>query len=116
VGRPVVYFEIGCRDRAAGAAFSSSLFEWDVDGAGDSSAFTTNAGRGIDGHLAALGHEPHAYTIFYVEVDDLDATLARAAELGGATLLGPVAIPDGTFAWLSDPQGNTVGVIQPTSS
>jgi uncharacterized protein len=87
-----------------------------VDDAGDSSAFTTNAGRGIDGHLAALGHEPLAYTIIDVEVDDLDATLARAAELGGATLVGPMAIPDGTFAWLSDPQGNTIGVIQPTSS
>lgn len=116
MGRPVVYFEIGCRDRAAGSAFYSSLFDWDVDDVGDSSAFTTNAGRGIDGHLAALGHPPHAYTIFYVEVEDLTQTLARAAELGGSTLVGPVVIPDGVFAWLSDPQGNTIGLIQPAPS
>ena len=75
-----MYFEIGCRDRAAGAAFYAELFDWDVHDGGDSSAFTTNAGRGIDGHLAALGHEPHAYTIFYVEVEDLDATIARAVD------------------------------------
>lgn len=115
MGRPVVYFEIGCRDRTAGAAFYAALFDWEVDAAGDSSAFTTNAGRGIDGHLASLGHEPHTYTMFYVEVDDLDATLARATSLGGSTLVGPVEIPDGRFAWLQDPQGNTVGVIQPAA-
>jgi uncharacterized protein len=113
MGRPVVYFEIGCRDRAAGAAFYSALFDWDAADGGDSTAFTTNAGRGIDGHLAALGHEPHAYTIFYVEVDDLDATLVRATALGATTLVGPVAIPDGAFAWIRDPQGTTIGVIQP---
>ena len=116
MGRPVVYFEIGCKDRAAGAAFYSALFEWTADTSGESSTFTTNAGRGIDGHLASLGHEPHTYTMFYVEVDDLDATLARAAELGGATLVGPVAIRDGTFAWLRDPEGNTIGVIEPAAS
>jgi hypothetical protein len=114
VGRPVVYFEIGCRDRAAGAAFYAALFDWAADPTGDSTTFATNAGRGIDGHLAALGHEPHTFTMFYVEVDDLDATLARATELGGATLVGPVAIPDGTFAWLTDPEGNTIGVLQPS--
>jgi uncharacterized protein len=113
VGRPVVYFEIGCKDRAAGTAFYTALFDWTADTSGDSSTFTTNAGRGIDGHLASLGHEPHTYTMFYVEVEDLSATLARAAELGGATLVGPITIPDGTFAWLRDPEGNTIGVVEP---
>lgn len=116
MGRPVVYFEIGCQDRAAGAAFYATLFDWQVGDGGESTTFTTNAGRGIDGHLASLGHEPHRYTLFYVEVDDLAATLARAEALGGATLVGPVTIPDGVFAWLADPEGNTVGVIQPSAT
>jgi uncharacterized protein len=113
MGRPVVYFEIGGRDREEGAAFSASLFEWDTSDTGSSTAFMTNAGRGIDGHLAALGHEPHACTMFYVAVDDLATTMSRAAELGGATLLGPIDVPDGTFAWLRDAQGNTIDVIEP---
>ena len=111
--RPIVYVEVGCRDRAAGAAFYASLVEWDVEETADSSVFSTNAGRGINGHLTALGHEPHTSTMFYVEVDDLDETLERAGSLGATTLLGPAAIPDGRFAWLADPEGNTVGVIEP---
>jgi predicted enzyme related to lactoylglutathione lyase len=37
----------------------------------------------------------------------------RATALGATTLVGPVAIPDGAFAWIRDPQGTTIGVIQP---
>ena len=112
MGRPVTYFEIGCRDRAT-AAFYAELFEWGVDEQPHSSVFDTGGG-GIDGHLASLGHEPHTYTIFYVQVDDLTATIDRAVALGARTLVGPLPIPDGAFAWISDPEGNTVGLIEPT--
>lgn len=30
--------------------------------------------------------------------------------LGGKTLVPPVDIPAGTFAWFADPEGNTVGL------
>lgn len=111
MGRPVTYFEIGCRDRAT-AAFYAELFEWGVDEQADSSVFDT--GGPINGHLAALGHESHTYTIFYVQVDDLAATLEHAASLGAKTLVGPLPIPDGRFAWIADPEGNTVGLIEPS--
>lgn len=81
MGRPVVHFEIGCRDSA-----------------------------GVAGHITALGHEPHHYTIFYVDVEDVAAALKKAESLGGKTLVPPVDIPTGTFAWLQNPEGNTVGL------
>jgi predicted enzyme related to lactoylglutathione lyase len=43
-------------------------------------------------------------------VDDVKAYLAKAESLGAKTLVPPVEIPTGTFAWIADPDGNTVGL------
>ena len=59
------------------------------------------------------GHEPHNFTHFYVQVDDVKAYLDKAIQLGGKTLVPPVDIPTGTFAWFADPEGNTVGLWKP---
>jgi hypothetical protein len=45
--------------------------------------------------MIALGHEPQHYTMFYVEVDDIQACLDKAASLGGKTIVPPVKIPTG---------------------
>jgi len=65
---------------------------------------------GVGGHITSLGHEPHHYTIFYVDVDDVQKYLDKAKSLGGKMLVPPVEIPTGTFAWMQDPEGNTVGL------
>jgi uncharacterized protein len=50
----------------------------------------------------------------YVAVDDPDATVAKAVELGGSTLAEPMDIPKtGRIAVLRDPQGATFGIIRP---
>jgi hypothetical protein len=73
----------------------------------------TGSGLGINGHITNLGHEPHQYTIFYVQVDDVQGYLDKASALGGKTLVPPVEIPSGTFAWFADPDGNTIGLWKP---
>jgi predicted enzyme related to lactoylglutathione lyase len=107
---PVIHFEIGCSDRAKTQAFFSSLFDWQVQEAGPATMIATG---GIGGHMTALGHEPHHYTIFYVQVDDVQAYLDKVSSLGGKTLVPPVDIPTGTFAWFADPEGNTIGLFKP---
>lgn len=107
---PVVHFEIGCRDRGKTAQFYTSLFDWKIQEQGPAS--TIDAGGGISGHITALGHEPHHYTTFYVEVDDIAACLKKAESLGGKKLVGPVRIPTGLFAWFTDPEGNMIGLLQ----
>jgi predicted enzyme related to lactoylglutathione lyase len=48
-----------------------------------------------------------------VEVDDLGAVLERVAELGGRVVMDHVTIPSvGELAFLTDPSGNLVGVIE----
>ena len=113
MGQPVVHFEIGCRDRARTEKFFSSLFDWQIAGSGPAATIDTGAGQGIQGHITSLGHEPHHYTMFYVQVDDVQAYLDKATALGGKMLVPPIDIPAGTFAWFSDPEGNTIGLLKP---
>ncbi len=112
MGQPVVHFEIGCTDKAKTEEFFSSLFGWQIQ-TGPASMIDTLSKEGIRGHISSLGHEPHHYTIFYVQVDDVQAYLDKAAALGGKMLVPPVTIPGGAFAWFADPDGNTVGLWKP---
>jgi predicted enzyme related to lactoylglutathione lyase len=109
MARPVVHFEIGCKDSAKTQEFYSKLFDWKIEAMGPAAMIAAETG-GIGGHITALGHEPNHYTIFYVEVDDVAAYLEKAKALGGKTVVPPVEIPTGTFAWMQDPEGNTIGL------
>ena len=113
MGQPVVHFEIGCRDRAKPAAFFSQLFNWKMQEAGPATMIDTVGNGGINGHITALGHEPHHYVAVYVQVDDVKAYLDKAQKLGGKILVPPVEIPTGTFAWFADPDGSTIGLWKP---
>jgi len=113
MGQPVVHFEIGCRDNASTANFFTKLFDWKMQSRGPATMIDTGAGSGIQGHISSLGHEPHHYTTFYVQVDDVRVYLDKAAGLGGKTLVPPVEIPTGTFAWFADPEGNVIGLWEP---
>ena len=112
MGCPVVHFEIGCPDSEQAQTFYSELFDWQITANGAAATVTTGSGRGISGHIAALGHEPHNYVNVYVEVEDVGAYLDKAKQLGATPLVGPVELPDGsgTFAWLKDPGGTTIGL------
>ena len=108
---PIVRFEIGCTDFEKTRSFYAGMFDWLIESLGNSARIST--GDGIAGGLTMLGHEPYVYTMFYVQVDDVEAKLAQAEKLGGQARVGPVALPTGTFAWFTDPEGNLVGLWQP---
>jgi predicted enzyme related to lactoylglutathione lyase len=111
MGQPVVHFEIGCRNSPKTQEFFSKLFDWKITQHGPAGMIDTAAGSGINGHITALGHEPHQYVTVYVQVDNLQATLDKAGKLGGKTLVPPTDIPGmGSFAWLSDLDGNIIGL------
>jgi predicted enzyme related to lactoylglutathione lyase len=105
----VVHFEIGCKDKEKTSEFYSSVFGWNVD-AGPMGMVNTGSTSGIQGHIAALGHEPHQFTHFYIETEDVAASLKQVEAAGGKTVVPPVEIPSGTFAWFADLEGNSVGL------
>jgi hypothetical protein len=110
MANPVVHFEIGCRDSGKSSEFYTSMFGWNTQPMGPATMIQTGSQDGIQGHFTALGHEPFHYTIFYVLVDSIEESIAKAESLGGKTLVPKVDIPMGSFAWIADPDGNTVGL------
>src|SRR5580704_6688790 len=114
MGRPVVHFEIGCRDTQKTQEFYKKMFDWKIEAFGPAAMIAAES-NGIAGHITSLGHEPHHYTTFYVDVEDVAASLKQAEALGGKTLVPAMDIPTGTFAWMQDPEGNTVGLWKPKS-
>jgi len=110
---PVVHFEIGCQDKEKTSAFYRDVFDWSID-PGPAGMIDTGSTQGIAGHVSSLGHEPHHFTHFYIETDDVAESLKKVASAGGKTIVPPIEIPTGTFAWFSDVEGNVVGLWKPT--
>lgn len=112
-GKPVVHFEIGCRDRDKTNDFYTMLFGWKTSNYGPSGKMiSTESKEGIQGHITALGHEPHNYIMFYVEVKNIGEHLAKVKRLGGETVIPETPIPGvGKFAWIKDLDGNLVGLM-----
>lgn len=117
MGRPVAFFEITSPDAARARDFYAALFGWTTSSSPELGGYTlvdtasepAVVGGGI-GAAEADGMPPGI--LLYVRVDDLAATLARAEELGGSTVLGPTLLPadSGSFAVLADPDGHAGGL------
>ena len=49
--------------------------------------------------------------MYYITVDDVDASVKLATELGGNILVPAMDIPVGRFAAITDPQGAAISII-----
>ncbi|MGH3541633.1 MAG: VOC family protein [Mycobacterium sp.] len=109
MGNVVNYFEIGTTDAGATSAFYGGLFGWQIGDSGDYRMIDTALGGVWDSSAMGGG----SYAIFYVQVDDVQATITKASELGATVVVpftdnGPLE-----FAHLQDPHGNRFGVWRP---
>lgn len=111
-GCPVVHFEVGCKDLEKTTAFYTGLFGWSKTSVPYASMLDTNASGAISGQITSLGHEPHQYVTFYIQVENMDETLGKIEKAGGTKVVGPIPLPDKSqFAWFKDPEGNMVALI-----
>jgi predicted enzyme related to lactoylglutathione lyase len=63
--------------------------------------------------LYADGDTPGSYWLPYLGVDDVDASAAKAQELGAGVIVPPADIPDiGRFSVITDPTGAAVGLYK----
>lgn len=72
-------------------------------------------GRSVAGMMPKPPQMPDAVPPFwgvYFGTDDTDATAAKATDLGGTVVAGPMDIEPGRFATLADPSGATFNVIK----
>ncbi len=112
---PVVHFEIIGGDKTQLQEFYGSLFDWKIDANNpmDYGMVDTASGAGIAGGISGAGNGGGPRVTVYAQVEDLQATLDKAQELGGKVLMGVTDVPGGpTIAMFADPAGNTMGIMK----
>jgi uncharacterized protein len=109
----VEWFEIGTDKPEEAKRFYGELFGWTYGGGRYAEVTTPGADGPTGGIFDSQGEFP-SYAIFYVTVEDVPATLAKAESLGAKTMVPPTTTPDGlVFAQLRDATGNYFGVFSP---
>ncbi|MEX2238528.1 MAG: VOC family protein [Dehalococcoidia bacterium] len=110
--RPLVHFEIQARDADVMRDFYGTLFNWEI-GPGPIMNIPHGIGGpevGVGGHIMAGDHPG---IVLHIQVLDLQASLAKAEELGGKVVMQSFQVPGGpTIARITDPEGNAVGLVQ----
>jgi predicted enzyme related to lactoylglutathione lyase len=110
--------ELNTRDVSAAKAFYTQVFGWeanDLDMGGMSYTEWKVGEKSVAGMMTMpdmVPAEVPAHWLVYFGVDDADASVSKATELGATTVVPPTDIPPGRFAVLSDPDGATFAVIK----
>lgn len=110
------YMELTTDDLDGSQEFYKKLFDWKISDMSSAKIpyRMIDTGQEPAGGMMKppMPDVPTAWTM-YVEVADLEASLAQVAELGGKVLLGKQPVPEsGWFAIVQDPQGAVFGLWQ----
>lgn len=100
--------ELASPDPTGSADFYGSLFGWTAKEMEESPTpyLILWNGERTNGGIRELGDEPAPpHWMPYFGIDDIDAGLARAGELGGRALAGPIDMGIGKIGVVRDPQG-----------
>ena len=112
MGHPVVHAEIRSEDPDATRRFFADLFGWKVASEGAFPGYTF-IDTGVEGGTyVAISPRQAAEdeVLFFVAVEDVAATLAKAQELGGTIIQSEQKVPRTSFGVFEDAQGHRIGV------
>ncbi|POM22756.1 Glyoxalase-like domain protein [Actinomadura rubteroloni] len=114
----VAWFEIGTDRPAEVRKFFGELFDWTFaigpEGEMSYQEITAPGADAPSGGIFPNGGASPDYAVFYVVVQDVAATVARAQELGGKVIVPRTEAGNGlVFAHLADSAGHHFGVFTP---
>ena len=115
MGNPIVHWELMGPDGYKLAAFYNELFDWEGTAAeGFDGYHIVDAEKtGVGGAVGKGFEHMPSYVTIYIQVEDINEHLAKIEGAGGATVTPRTEIPEVvTFAFFSDPAGNTVGLVE----
>ena len=125
MGQPVVHFEIVGQDGEKLQSYYSELFGWNIDannpmkyGIVAREDNLNSDGIGIGGGIGQMpeGMDAPGALTFYVEVPDVEASLAKAESMGGTRAMGPMEVMEGlVIGVFLDPENHPVGVMSSSS-
>jgi predicted enzyme related to lactoylglutathione lyase len=109
---PLIHFEVAGKDAGKLQSFYSDQFGWQVDANNPLNYGIVNLSGDVGGGIGPAPEGQPGHAMFYVGVDDVEASLQKAESLGGSRVFGPMDVPEGpTIAHFADPEGNVVGLF-----
>lgn len=115
----VGWHELYADDLPAAWDFYSALFGWTKDEAIDMGEMGTYqlfaaGGAAIGGMMKRPPQVPGACWLYYINVEAIDAAVARATGAGGQVVSGPMQVPGGSWiVQCLDPQGAMFAMVAP---
>lgn len=110
----ICWSELSTTDVEGCKNFYAEMFGWTYSGGKDYQEIHLNGGKqfgGIMQKAPELENVP-SHWMSYVAVDDIDASIAKAAELGGKVIVPAMEIPGtGRFGVIADPTGAVIAMI-----
>ncbi len=112
MAHPVVHAEIRSQDPDATRRFFADLFGWKIASEGAFPGYTFIDTGAQGGTFVAISprQSTEDEVLFFVAVEDVEATLARAEQLGGSIVQPAQHVPGTSFGVFADAQGHKVGV------
>ena len=114
------WHELHASDQASAMAFYAEHFGWtradalDMGPNGLYQLFCTGEGPPGGGMLNRMAQMPMPFWLYYINVEDIHAAVARVGAHGGQLLMGPHQVPGGS--WIVhglDPQGALFALVGP---
>jgi uncharacterized protein len=111
--------ELGTRDPEGAKAFYGAVFGWGFrdNDMGEMGTYTEwlNGEDSVGGMMDVSGRLPDeipSHWLVYLAVENADAAVEQVKSGGGSVSFGPIDIPAGRFAIVTDPFGAAFAVIQ----
>jgi predicted enzyme related to lactoylglutathione lyase len=109
----LVHFEIETKNPAQTMKFYAELFGWTFEQFMEGYWIIRTGEEGAMSGAIMASSEEQVRTVNIISVNDIEAFVAKVPEAGGKVTSEMMDIPSvGRFAYCSDPQGVTFGVLQ----
>jgi|HubBroStandDraft_1064217.scaffolds.fasta_scaffold158577_1 uncharacterized protein len=114
---PIVRWQIVTSEPAQAADFYRKVFGWELTAANSLGYRELRTGAKsvtpVDGGVWPSPPGQPGFVQLFIEVSDIDQSIAKATELGAKTLVPKSVLPDGdTMAVLLDPTGISFGLCR----
>ena len=114
---PIVRWQIVSPEPARAADFYRKLFGWELTAANSLGYRELRTGvksiTSVDGGVWPSPPDQPGFVQLFIEVEDIEKSIAKATELGAKTLVPKSILPDGdTMAVLLDPTGISFAICR----
>ncbi len=119
MSQPVMHFEVVGKDPKKLREYYGALFGWKFgESMGPTDYAVVENPNGIGGGVGAGPEGYPGHVTFYVQVDDVGASLDQAESLGGQRMMGPDEVPGVgiVIGLMSDPEGHVIGLMSPADT